>query len=374
MGCAISIQSLHPPPPTAKATRIGPSREGIRSRSALPGFQDFVAAASRQRHGLHQREAVQPPFDRLQRRHHRRLARLAQERHVRRERLRVEVDARIRERGAQFTDERFEFRRRRRSPGPGNPVMLPVARLVENQRAASRSHRLGRMLDFFDTRVLDIAEKGEREVQIFCAHRTPAAHRVELARPMRELRAHRLVRPQREEQPHPRSTTASAAMPSPRPIAPSRSAVLALMLTWPRSISRSAARFATIAPVCDAILGACAMMVASTLATLKPAARIFLPTSRSRVRLFAFLYFGFVSGKCSPISPSAAAPSSASHIAWMSTSASEKPSSPFSKGITTPPTTSFRPATRACRSKPCPILTGLPPNHRRKRNDPTVGG
>ena len=55
-------------------------------------------------------------------------------------------------------------------------------------------------------------------------------------------------------------------------------------------------------------------------------------------------------GKCWPISPSAAAPSTASITAWASTSASEWPSRPFSKGISTPPRISLRPSTRRCTS------------------------
>src|SRR5258705_9759472 len=86
----------------AKTTRIGSSREGITSRPALPGFADFVAAAARRAHGLHQREAGQAPFDRLERRHRLGLARVAQERDVRHEALRVEADVRARERASQF--------------------------------------------------------------------------------------------------------------------------------------------------------------------------------------------------------------------------------------------------------------------------------
>src|SRR5260221_1590056 len=60
------------------------------------------------------------------------------------------------------------------------------------------------------------------------------------------------------------------------------------------------------------------------------------------------------------MSPSAAAPSSASQIACSSTSASECPSRPLSCAISTPPMTSLRPAAKACTSKPCPILMASP--------------
>src|SRR5216117_1772310 len=59
--------------------------------------------------------------------------------------------------------------------------------------------------------------------------------------------------------------------------------------------------------MCTAIFGASAMMVASTLAIENPASRIFPPTSRRNTRLSAFLYLGSLSGKCRPMSPSAAA-------------------------------------------------------------------
>ena len=51
-----------------------------------------------------------------------------------------------------------------------------------------------------------------------------------------------------------------------------------------------------------------------------------------------------MAGKCLPMSPSAAALSNASMTAWINTSASECPRSPFSHGISTPPMISFRPS------------------------------
>src|SRR5215471_13911978 len=68
---------------------------------------------------------------------------------------------------------------------------------------------------------------------------------------------------------------------------------------------------------------------------------------------------GSVSGKCSPIVPSAAAPSSASMTACVSTSASECPRSPREYGTWTPPSTSGRPSTSPWRSYPMPTL--MPP-------------
>ena len=56
-----------------------------------------------------------------------------------------------------------------------------------------------------------------------------------------------------------------AAMPSPRPVKPRRSVVVALTETRSMSQSRSAATFARMAATNGAIFGACAMTVASTL-------------------------------------------------------------------------------------------------------------
>src|SRR5437764_3577721 len=63
-----------------------------------------------------------------------------------------------------------------------------------------------------------------------------------------------------------------------------------------------------------------------------------------------------------PMSPSAAAPSSASVMACASTSASECPARPNSQGIVTPPNISGRPGTMRWTSQPCPV-----------RNSPKAG-
>src|SRR5262249_17074773 len=60
-------------------------------------------------------------------------------------------------------------------------------------------------------------------------------------------------------------------------------------------------------------------------------------------------------GKCWPMSPSAAAPSRASQMAWQTMSASECPSRPRSKGIVTPPSTSGLPSTRRWASNAVPM-------------------
>src|SRR5204863_883107 len=333
----------------------------------------------------HQRKSREPPFDGRELGEGARLAGIAQQGHVRHEGLRVEADPGFPQCAAQLGDERFELGGNDRSAGPGDAVLLPVAGPVEHERCGLRRDPVRSPLDFRNLRIFHAAEKSERHMQLLGRHDPAAAQRVELARPAREPGAHRVVGPQREEQPHgskpgtdhgfvawetmkpvvcPRfyssSAIASAAMPSPRPIAPRRSEVFALTLTWSGRIARSAARFATIVGMCSAIFGASARMVASTLAIENPASRILPPTSRRKVRLSAFLYFGSLSGKCRPMSPSAAAPRSASHTAWTSTSASECPARPFSNGMFTPPRMSFRPFTSACTSYPWPILTAGP--------------
>src|SRR6185369_584969 len=61
-------------------------------------------------------------------------------------------------------------------------------------------------------------------------------------------------------------------------------------------------------------------------------------------------------GKCEPISPRARAPSNASVIACIKTSASECPSEPRSDSSLTPPMMSGRPGTSRWTSFPNPIL------------------
>src|SRR5687768_3227412 len=69
-----------------------------------------------------------------------------------------------------------------------------------------------------------------------------------------------------------------------------------------------------------------------------------------------------VGGKCLPMSPSPAAPSSASVKACATASASECPSSPRSCGISTPARISFRPSAKRCESYPMPMrIVKTPP-------------
>ena len=76
----------------------------------------------------------------------------------------------------------------------------------------------------------------------------------------------------------------------------------------------------------------------------------------------AFFQRSSLSGKRPPKSPNAAAPSNASAMACASTSASECPSAPLVRGISTPPSTNLRPSTNRCASNPWPTrISEAPP-------------
>src|SRR5687767_13109418 len=92
------------------------------------------------------------------------------------------------------------------------------------------------------------------------------------------------------------SAIACAAMPSRRPMKPSCSVVVALMLIAAGAIPRSAAMLAIMRSMCGAMRGACARMFASTLMTLSLFSRSFCATSRSSPRLSAPAYAASVSG------------------------------------------------------------------------------
>src|SRR2546421_1672693 len=89
--------------------------------------------------------------------------------------------------------------------------------------------------------------------------------------------------------------------------------------------------------------------------TVQPCSSRNEQTSPSRSMLSASRQRSSVSGKCCPMSPSPAAPSSASMTACVSTSASECPLRPRSApSISTPPSTSRRPSASRCESYPIP--------------------
>ncbi len=109
-----------------------------------------------------------------------------------------------------------------------------------------------------------------------------------------------------------RAATAKAAIPSPRPIKPSFSLVVAFILTRATGIPRAAAIFWHMAGKWGRSLGASARRVASTfrmVAFFSLAIRA--DSARKRV-LATFFHLGSVLGKWAPISPAPRAPRTAS--------------------------------------------------------------
>ena len=129
------------------------------------------------------------------------------------------------------------------------------------------------------------------------------------------------------------STAAWAAMPSPLPGKPMPSVVVALTLT--RDISGQGPMFSRMRGICSAILGCWAIIIPSMFITVYPAPLVFAHLLRqlhavrpgiSRVgvrEVHAYI-------------PHCRRTSSASIMAWASTSASSGPQ-PFAKGMLTPP-------------------------------------
>ena len=159
-------------------------------------------------------------------------------------------------------------------------------------------------------------------------------------------------------------TTASQAIASPRPIGPTCSPVLALTLT---ADSGEAEQPGEVGPdrrlVRRRASGSWAWI--DHVAVDRPPARARRPGRRPRASsrpLSSPSHCGSVSGKCSPMSPRAAAPSRASATACSTTSASECPSRPRSvvdpharPGSAAAP----RPAD-ACRARSPPALVHPP--------------
>src|SRR4249919_592590 len=151
------------------------------------------------------------------------------------------------------------------------------------------------------------------------------------------------------------NTAACAAIPSPRPVKPSFSLVVALTLTASRSIPRSAASRSRIAGACGPTLGRSQTTVMSALPTRQPRSPINSLHRRRKARLSAPFHRASLGGKCWPISPNASAPSMASHSAWMATSPSECATTPWSCGTRTPPSMTWSPSPKAWTSKPWPM-------------------
>src|SRR6202011_74761 len=128
------------------------------------------------------------------------------------------------------------------------------------------------------------------------------------------------------------SATACAEIPSLRPSAPRPSGEVALTPTQAGSTRRGPARASAIDLRCGCRRGSWAEITASTLTTRQPASSSRRALSASSSRDEIPRKRGSVSGKCSPMVPSAAAPRRASTMACVSTSASEWPTRPRSCG------------------------------------------
>src|SRR5919106_38400 len=151
------------------------------------------------------------------------------------------------------------------------------------------------------------------------------------------------------------NATAYAAMPSPRPVNPSPSVVVALTDTAPGSISSAPATALTISSRSGLNLGAAATTVESMFSIAQPSSRNRTPIWERISRLDVPSQRSSL-GNRSPRSPKRAAPSSASATAWQRTSASECPASPGPSGIRIPPITSGRLSSTAWASNPNPTL------------------
>src|SRR5690606_6484783 len=149
--------------------------------------------------------------------------------------------------------------------------------------------------------------------------------------------------------------TACAAMPSPRPVKPSFSLVVALTLTASTSTPVSLAISARIASACGPTLGRSQTTVMSALPSLQPRSRSRSLQWRTKLRLSAPFQRGSEGGKCRPMSPSASAPSIASHSACSTTSPSLCASTPRSCGTRTPPSMTWSPSPKTWTSKPWPM-------------------
>src|ERR1035437_5806423 len=153
-----------------------------------------------------------------------------------------------------------------------------------------------------------------------------------------------------------RRTEAVQAMPSARPSAPRPSARVAFTLT---GACNTALRRSAISATNGASLGCSATTGQSALTGDHPASPASSTTQAKMPMLSAPDQIGSVSGACCPRSPSPAAPSTASAMAWATASASLWPSRPrmSTPEMTTPPSTNFRAGSseNRCTSMPWPM-------------------
>ena len=144
--------------------------------------------------------------------------------------------------------------------------------------------------------------------------------------------------------------------PSPLPVKPRRSVVVARTFTRSGSTPSAAASRCRISSRWFAIRGSSPIRMQSALTSSKPASRTWRVGSREAGAANPLPASAASSaGKSEPMSPSPAAPSTASVSAWAITSPSEWPARPLGKSIATPPRTSRTPCSNACASTPRPI-------------------
>src|SRR2546428_1504688 len=156
------------------------------------------------------------------------------------------------------------------------------------------------------------------------------------------------------------TATAITATPSPRPIHPIPSLVLAFTDTVDGGTSSAPASRSCIASMCGASLGRSQITVMSACTNSCPASSVLRYAWLSSWIESACFQRGSVSGNSRPMSPRAAAPRMASVRAWATASASEWPSSPLGCGISTPPTINLRWSANRCPSYPMPTrISGL---------------
>src|SRR5690606_18604283 len=111
-----------------------------------------------------------------------------------------------------------------------------------------------------------------------------------------------------------------------------------------------------IVAMCGLTLGCSRQIVQSTLLIFHPSLESIDVTSFRKNLLSMPFHRLSLLAKWNPISRMSAAPSSASQMAWISTSASECPTAPLGAGRLIPPSQNARPSSSWCTSYPIPTL------------------
>ena len=159
------------------------------------------------------------------------------------------------------------------------------------------------------------------------------------------------------------SAVAIAARPSPRPVSPSPSVVVAASATGGPPIAADNTSSASARR--RARRGVLPISCTATLPTIQPSVLTRLTTRVSRSTPRIPDHCGSDTPTSAPRSPSPAAESRASQAAWATTSPSEWPAHPSSPGHVNPARWHGRPGSIGCTSTPIPVrITGGPPPRR----------